>query len=80
MITNALSVDVEEYYHAAIFRKGTDGLDARRFESRVEESLERLLALLQMARTEDPQIPHPVMRKIHPLPSLPSARRRGQTS
>ena len=47
MVTNALSVDVEEYYHAAIFRKGTNGLDARCFESRVEESLERLLALLK---------------------------------
>jgi hypothetical protein len=43
MIINALSVDVEEYYDAAIFRNGTNGLDARRFESRVEESLERLL-------------------------------------
>jgi len=35
MITNALSVDVEEYYHAAIFRNGTRTLGAERFESRV---------------------------------------------
>ncbi len=46
MITNALSVDVEEYYHAAIFRRGTNGRGPRHFESRVEESVDRLLALL----------------------------------
>ena len=34
MITNALSVDVEEYYHAAIFRHGTRGLGTGGFESR----------------------------------------------
>jgi polysaccharide deacetylase family protein (PEP-CTERM system associated) len=46
MVTNALSVDVEEYYHAAIFRAGTRMLNAPSFESRVERSVERLLALL----------------------------------
>ena len=46
MITNALSVDVEEYYHAAIFRHGTRGLGTGGFESRVEQSVERLLELL----------------------------------
>jgi polysaccharide deacetylase family protein (PEP-CTERM system associated) len=46
MITNALSVDVEEYYHAAIFRHGTRALHGKPFESRVEQSVERLLALL----------------------------------
>ena len=46
MITNVLSVDVEEYYHAAIFQRGTSALGAQRFESRVEQSVERLLALL----------------------------------
>ena len=46
MITNALSVDVEEYYHAAIFRHGTRGLGTGSFESRVEQSVERLLGLL----------------------------------
>jgi polysaccharide deacetylase family protein (PEP-CTERM system associated) len=46
MITNALSVDVEEYYHAEIFRRATEGrLDLAR-ESRVEESVGRLLAIL----------------------------------
>jgi polysaccharide deacetylase family protein (PEP-CTERM system associated) len=45
MVTNALSVDVEEYYHAAIFRSGSNGLDTRHFESRVEQSVDRLLAL-----------------------------------
>ena len=28
MITNVLSVDVEEYYHAAIFQRGTSALGA----------------------------------------------------
>lgn len=46
MITNALSVDVEEYYHAAIFRHGTRSLNSGCFESRVEQSVERLLELL----------------------------------
>ena len=53
MITNALSVDVEEYYHAAIFRSGTgarngtSALVTRSFESRVEQSVERLLGLMR---------------------------------
>jgi polysaccharide deacetylase family protein (PEP-CTERM system associated) len=51
MITNALSVDVEEYYHAAIFRNGTRDRAAL-FESRVEESMDVLLALLKMHRTK----------------------------
>ena len=46
MIMNALTVDVEEYYHAAIFQKATRGLTGRTFESRVEGSMEQLLALL----------------------------------
>jgi polysaccharide deacetylase family protein (PEP-CTERM system associated) len=46
MITNALSVDVEEYYHAAIFRQGARTLNGNQFESRVEQSVERLLQLL----------------------------------
>jgi polysaccharide deacetylase family protein (PEP-CTERM system associated) len=47
MITNALSVDVEEYYHGAIFRAGTRTLHAGPFESRVEQSMDRLLALMR---------------------------------
>lgn len=46
MITNALSVDVEEYYHSAIFREGTRALGPKPLPSRVEESVDRLLALL----------------------------------
>jgi polysaccharide deacetylase family protein (PEP-CTERM system associated) len=46
IITNALSVDVEEYYHAAIFRGGVGALRHGHFESRVERSVNRLLALL----------------------------------
>jgi polysaccharide deacetylase family protein (PEP-CTERM system associated) len=47
MILNALSVDVEEYYHAAIFRTGTKTRTSRDFESRVEGSMDQLLALLK---------------------------------
>lgn len=43
---NALSVDVEEYFHAEIFRNGTHGQTGRTFESRVEASVDVLLALL----------------------------------
>jgi polysaccharide deacetylase family protein (PEP-CTERM system associated) len=48
MITNALSVDVEEYYHAAIFRRGTNAQGP--FESRVEPSVDRLLTLMSEHR------------------------------
>ena len=47
MIMNALTVDVEEYYHAAIFQKATRGLTGRTFESRVVRSMEQLLMLLE---------------------------------
>ena len=46
MITNALTVDVEEHYHAAIFRRGTSGRGAPAPESRVERNIDRLLALM----------------------------------
>ena len=49
---NALSVDVEEYFHAAIFRSGTRGLGGGDFESRVERSMDLLLALLRRTRTQ----------------------------
>ena len=47
MIINALSVDVEEYYHAEIFRRGLNGNGHHDFESRVEQSTDRLLALMR---------------------------------
>jgi polysaccharide deacetylase family protein (PEP-CTERM system associated) len=47
MIMNALSVDVEEYYHAAIFRNGIRTLPRQTFESRVEGSMDQLLSLLK---------------------------------
>ena len=47
MIMNALTVDVEEYYHAAIFQKATGSLTGRTFESRVVGSMEQLLVLLE---------------------------------
>jgi polysaccharide deacetylase family protein (PEP-CTERM system associated) len=50
MVLNALSVDVEEYFHASIFRIGTHGRGC--FESRVEASVDRLLALLSDTRTQ----------------------------
>lgn len=46
MVLNALTVDVEEYYHAMAFREGTNGLGDYSFVSRVEESIDRVLALL----------------------------------
>lgn len=45
MIANALSVDVEEYYHAGIFRRGTSARTNGQFESRVQLSLDDLLEL-----------------------------------
>lgn len=42
---NALSVDVEEYFHAEIFQTGA-GRPAAAYESRVEASVDMLLALL----------------------------------
>ncbi|HMF07613.1 MAG TPA: polysaccharide deacetylase family protein, partial [Thermoanaerobaculia bacterium] len=42
---NALSVDVEEYFHAKVFQEGTGG-GIRGLESRVEASTERVLTLL----------------------------------
>ena len=47
MIANALSVDVEEYYHAAIFRRGTQSIPLSSFESRVEQNVDQLLGLLK---------------------------------
>jgi polysaccharide deacetylase family protein (PEP-CTERM system associated) len=47
MIMNALTVDVEEYYHAAIFQKATRCLTGRTFESRVVGSMEQLLLLFE---------------------------------
>jgi polysaccharide deacetylase family protein (PEP-CTERM system associated) len=52
MVVNALTIDVEEYFHAAIFRSGTDGCGTHSFESRVEASVERLLALLRDRHTK----------------------------
>jgi polysaccharide deacetylase family protein (PEP-CTERM system associated) len=42
-IANALSVDVEEHYHAAVFRAGTRHHRAVPLESRVERNVDRLL-------------------------------------
>jgi polysaccharide deacetylase family protein (PEP-CTERM system associated) len=47
MIANALSVDVEEYFHAAIFRRSTQAIPASSFESRVEQNIDQLLSLLK---------------------------------
>jgi len=45
-VINVLSVDVEEYYHATVFQEGTRGQAHGVFVSRVEESMDRVLALL----------------------------------
>ena len=48
MVTNVLTVDVEEYYHAAIFRRGARlACERARFESRVEHGMERLAELMR---------------------------------
>jgi polysaccharide deacetylase family protein (PEP-CTERM system associated) len=52
MLINALSVDVEEYFHAEIFRSGTRAASGRDFESRVEASVERLLDILRDRHTK----------------------------
>ncbi len=45
-IINALSVDVEEYYHTTIYQAATTGIRPQGAESRVERSAERVLFLL----------------------------------
>jgi len=50
-LVNALSVDVEEYYHAAIFRQATGQAGGDERETRVEPSVDRVLALLSAAGT-----------------------------
>lgn len=45
-VVNALSVDVEEYYHAVIFGEAIKGCATDGLESRVEASIERVLTLL----------------------------------
>jgi polysaccharide deacetylase family protein (PEP-CTERM system associated) len=47
-IVNALSIDVEEYYHATVFQEATKGVSPS-LESRVVASTERVLALLGSA-------------------------------
>ena len=47
MTTNVLTVDVEEYYHAAIFRRGTGSTSHAGCESRVERSMHRLLEIFR---------------------------------
>ena len=44
---NVLSVDVEEYYHASIFQRGTKHLGPLSFESRVEANMDNVLRLLE---------------------------------
>ncbi len=50
MITNALSIDVEEYYHSLEFEAAVPPEHRRYLPSRVEESTERVLALLELLR------------------------------
>jgi polysaccharide deacetylase family protein (PEP-CTERM system associated) len=48
-VTNALTVDVEEYYHALVFQDGVRHLTPRSWPSRVEGSTARVLELLGAA-------------------------------
>jgi polysaccharide deacetylase family protein (PEP-CTERM system associated) len=45
-VVNALTVDVEEYYHALVFREGAPDAVAAGLESRVEATTARVLALM----------------------------------
>jgi len=51
-VLNAISVDVEEYFHAAIFRSGARTAPCGSFESRVERSVDTLLSLLSQTGTK----------------------------
>jgi polysaccharide deacetylase family protein (PEP-CTERM system associated) len=51
MVLNALSIDVEEYFHAAIFRHATSAGGGGTFESRLERTMDRLLAMLSLQDT-----------------------------
>ena len=51
MISNVLTVDVEEYYHAAIFRRGTRRFRSGTFKSRVEHNMGRLADLMRAHQT-----------------------------
>ena len=44
---NVLTVDVEEYYHAAVFREATAGRDGEPWPSRVGASVHRLLEVFE---------------------------------
>ncbi len=46
MIVNALSVDVEEYYHSLEFEAAVPASERQSLPSRVEENVDRVLALL----------------------------------
>jgi peptidoglycan/xylan/chitin deacetylase (PgdA/CDA1 family) len=51
MITNVLSVDVEEYYHGMEFAAALPGERRESLPSRVERSVDQVLALLAKANT-----------------------------
>jgi polysaccharide deacetylase family protein (PEP-CTERM system associated) len=48
-VVNALSIDVEEYYHALLFQESIGARPLGGFPSRVQASVERILALLDEA-------------------------------
>jgi polysaccharide deacetylase family protein (PEP-CTERM system associated) len=50
-VVNALSIDVEEYYHATIFQEAVNGATSG-LESRVEASTQRVLELLAVHRVK----------------------------
>jgi polysaccharide deacetylase family protein (PEP-CTERM system associated) len=50
-VVNALSIDVEEYYHATLYQEAVGGVTGG-LESRVEASTDRILALLGAARVK----------------------------
>jgi polysaccharide deacetylase family protein (PEP-CTERM system associated) len=49
---NALTIDVEDYYHVAVFESVIRFADWERYESRVEQNLQHLLNLLDAYQTK----------------------------
>jgi len=67
VIINALSVDVEEYYHAVIFQEGAKGILRSGLESRVEVSVDRILALMSAHRVRATFFTLGQVAEAHPM-------------
>ena len=73
MITNALSVDVEEYYHGMEFEAAVPGDGRDYLPSRVEASVDRVLAMLSLHGIRATFFTVGRVAEGHPAPSPPSS-------